>query len=87
MTVCGPSFDVFHLHQMALSFLFQVPTDLSQFFCDYNKQAIFKRFISNVTIILGFVPFSSALTQAGCVEIGENIINTTYIFSRKAMKR
>lgn len=39
-------------------------------------------------MILDFAPpFLSVLTQAGCVEIGENIINTTYIFSRKGMKR
>ncbi|XP_041662430.1 chromatin assembly factor 1 subunit B [Cheilinus undulatus] len=30
---------------------------------------------------------SFLLAPAGCVEIGENIINTTYIFSRKSLKR
>lgn len=30
---------------------------------------------------------SFLLAPAGCVELGENIINTTYIFSRKSLKR
>lgn len=30
---------------------------------------------------------SLSLPSAGCMEIGENIMNTTYIFSRKNMKR
>ncbi|CAB1419808.1 unnamed protein product [Pleuronectes platessa] len=37
---------------------------------------------------LSFTPDGSFLiAPAGCVEIGENIMNTTYIFSRKSLKR
>ncbi|XP_053561918.1 chromatin assembly factor 1 subunit B [Bombina bombina] len=37
---------------------------------------------------LTFTPDGSLLlTPAGCVEAGENVINTTYVFSRKNLKR
>uniref|UniRef100_H3D8V4 Chromatin assembly factor 1 subunit B n=1 Tax=Tetraodon nigroviridis TaxID=99883 RepID=H3D8V4_TETNG len=49
-------------------------------FHDDSMRSFFRR--------LSFTPDGSfLLVPAGCVEIGENIINTTYIFSRKAMKR
>ncbi|XP_003961900.1 chromatin assembly factor 1 subunit B [Takifugu rubripes] len=49
-------------------------------FHDDSMRSFFRR--------LSFTPDGSfLLVPAGCVEIGENIINTTYIFSRKSMKR
>ncbi|KAK5920926.1 hypothetical protein CgunFtcFv8_024675 [Champsocephalus gunnari] len=49
-------------------------------FHDDSMRSFFRR--------LSFTPDGSfLLAPAGCVEIGENIINTTYIFSRKSLKR
>ncbi|XP_049450097.1 chromatin assembly factor 1 subunit B [Epinephelus fuscoguttatus] len=49
-------------------------------FHDDSMRSFFRR--------LSFTPDGSfLLAPAGCVEIGENIINTTYIFSRKGLKR
>ncbi|XP_030614302.1 chromatin assembly factor 1 subunit B [Archocentrus centrarchus] len=49
-------------------------------FHDDSMRSFFRR--------LSFTPDGSfLLTPAGCVEIGENIMNTTYIFSRKSLKR
>ncbi|XP_061579363.1 chromatin assembly factor 1 subunit B [Cololabis saira] len=49
-------------------------------FHDDSMRSFFRR--------LTFTPDGSfLLTPAGCVEVGENIINTTYIFSRKSLKR
>ncbi|KAG7502141.1 chromatin assembly factor 1 subunit B [Solea senegalensis] len=49
-------------------------------FHDDSMRSFFRR--------LSFTPDGSFLiAPAGCVEIGENIINTTYIFSRKSLKR
>uniref|UniRef100_A0A8C5GGL0 Chromatin assembly factor 1 subunit B n=1 Tax=Gouania willdenowi TaxID=441366 RepID=A0A8C5GGL0_GOUWI len=49
-------------------------------FHDDSMRSFFRR--------LSFTPDGSfLLAPAGCVEVGENIINTTYIFSRKGMKR
>uniref|UniRef100_A0A3P9L3G5 Chromatin assembly factor 1 subunit B n=2 Tax=Oryzias latipes TaxID=8090 RepID=A0A3P9L3G5_ORYLA len=49
-------------------------------FQDDSMRSFFRR--------LSFTPDGSFLiTPAGCVEVGENIINTTYIFSRKSLKR
>ncbi|KAM6934174.1 chromatin assembly factor 1 subunit B [Xenentodon cancila] len=49
-------------------------------FHDDSMRSFFRR--------LSFTPDGSfLLTPAGCVEVGENVINTTYIFSRKSMKR
>nr|XP_020443757.1 chromatin assembly factor 1 subunit B [Monopterus albus] len=49
-------------------------------FHDDSMRSFFRR--------LSFTPDGSfLLVPAGCVEIGENIINTTYIFSRKGLKR
>ncbi|XP_040005405.1 chromatin assembly factor 1 subunit B isoform X2 [Xiphias gladius] len=49
-------------------------------FHDDSMRSFFRR--------LAFTPDGSfLLAPAGCVEIGENIINTTYIFSRKGLKR
>lgn len=37
---------------------------------------------------LSFTPDGSLLlTPVGCVESGENVMNTTYVFSRKNLKR
>ncbi|KAF3843167.1 hypothetical protein F7725_002016 [Dissostichus mawsoni] len=48
-------------------------------FHDDSMRSFFRR--------LSFTPDGSfLLAPAGCVEIGENIINTTYIFSRKSLK-
>ncbi|CAN9497673.1 unnamed protein product [Ophioblennius macclurei] len=49
-------------------------------FHDDSMRSFFRR--------LSFTPDGSfLLAPAGCVEIGESIINTTYIFSRKSLKR
>ncbi|CAI5655884.1 chromatin assembly factor 1 subunit B isoform X1 [Oreochromis niloticus] len=49
-------------------------------FHDDSMRSFFRR--------LSFTPDGSfLLAPAGCVEIGENIMNTTYIFSRKGLKR
>ncbi|XP_012735422.2 chromatin assembly factor 1 subunit B [Fundulus heteroclitus] len=49
-------------------------------FHDDSMRSFFRR--------LSFTPDGSfLLAPAGCVEVGENIINTTYIFSRKSLKR
>ncbi|XP_029980742.1 chromatin assembly factor 1 subunit B [Sphaeramia orbicularis] len=49
-------------------------------FHDDSMRSFFRR--------LSFTPDGSfLLVPAGCVEIGENIMNTTYIFSRKGLKR
>uniref|UniRef100_A0A8C2ZRI3 Chromatin assembly factor 1 subunit B n=1 Tax=Cyclopterus lumpus TaxID=8103 RepID=A0A8C2ZRI3_CYCLU len=49
-------------------------------FHDDSMRSFFRR--------LSFTPDGSfLLAPAGCVELGENIINTTYIFSRKSLKR
>ncbi|KAF3694770.1 Chromatin assembly factor 1 subunit B [Channa argus] len=49
-------------------------------FHDDSMRSFFRR--------LSFTPDGSfLLVPAGCVEIGENVINTTYIFSRKGLKR
>ncbi|XP_076603181.1 chromatin assembly factor 1 subunit B [Chaetodon auriga] len=49
-------------------------------FHDDSMRSFFRR--------LSFTPDGSfLLAPAGCVEIGENIINTTYIFSRTGLKR
>uniref|UniRef100_A0A8C4IV29 Chromatin assembly factor 1, subunit B n=1 Tax=Dicentrarchus labrax TaxID=13489 RepID=A0A8C4IV29_DICLA len=49
-------------------------------FHDDSMRSFFRR--------LSFTPDGSfLLAPAGCVEIGENVINTTYIFSRKSLKR
>uniref|UniRef100_A0A8C8DT70 Chromatin assembly factor 1, subunit B n=1 Tax=Oryzias sinensis TaxID=183150 RepID=A0A8C8DT70_9TELE len=40
-------------------------------------------FLLHESIVSGFF----LIFAAGCVEVGENIINTTYIFSRKSLKR
>ncbi|XP_028992735.1 chromatin assembly factor 1 subunit B [Betta splendens] len=49
-------------------------------FHDDSMRSFFRR--------LSFTPDGSfLLAPAGCVEIGENIINTTYIFSKKSLKR
>ncbi|XP_068602573.1 chromatin assembly factor 1 subunit B [Brachionichthys hirsutus] len=49
-------------------------------FHDDSMRSFFRR--------LSFTPDGSfLLAPAGCVEIGENVINTTYIFSRKGLKR
>ncbi|XP_037345558.2 chromatin assembly factor 1 subunit B [Pungitius pungitius] len=49
-------------------------------FHDDGMRSFFRR--------LSFTPDGSfLLAPAGCVEVGENIINTTYIFSRKSLKR
>ncbi|XP_034430712.1 chromatin assembly factor 1 subunit B isoform X2 [Hippoglossus hippoglossus] len=49
-------------------------------FHDDSMRSFFRR--------LSFTPDGSFLiAPAGCVEIGENIMNTTYIFSRKSLKR
>ncbi|XP_059198871.1 chromatin assembly factor 1 subunit B [Centropristis striata] len=49
-------------------------------FHDDSMRSFFRR--------LSFTPDGSfLLAPAGCVEIGENIINTTYVFSRKSLKR
>uniref|UniRef100_A0A665U216 CAF1B/HIR1 beta-propeller domain-containing protein n=1 Tax=Echeneis naucrates TaxID=173247 RepID=A0A665U216_ECHNA len=49
-------------------------------FHDDSMRSFFRR--------LSFTPDGSfLLAPAGCVEIDENIINTTYIFSRKSLKR
>ncbi|XP_062257830.1 chromatin assembly factor 1 subunit B [Platichthys flesus] len=49
-------------------------------FHDDSMRSFFRR--------LSFTPDGSFLiVPAGCVEIGENIMNTTYIFSRKSLKR
>ncbi|XP_019945463.1 chromatin assembly factor 1 subunit B [Paralichthys olivaceus] len=49
-------------------------------FHDDSMRSFFRR--------LSFTPDGSfLLAPAGCVEIGENIMNTTYIFSRKSLKR
>ncbi|KAM9343619.1 chromatin assembly factor 1 subunit B [Pholidichthys leucotaenia] len=49
-------------------------------FHDDSMRSFFRR--------LSFTPDGSfLLAPAGCVEVGENIINTTYIFSRKGLKR
>lgn len=49
-------------------------------FHDDNMRSFFRR--------LSFTPDGSfLLAPAGCVEIGENVMNTTYIFSRKNIKR
>lgn len=52
----------------------------SRMFHDDSMRSFFRR--------LSFTPDGSfLLAPAGCVEVGENIINTTYIFSRKSLKR
>ncbi|XP_053733345.1 chromatin assembly factor 1 subunit B [Synchiropus splendidus] len=49
-------------------------------FHDDSMRSFFRR--------LSFTPDGSfLLAPAGCVEVGENIINTTYVFSRKSLKR
>ncbi|XP_075449900.1 chromatin assembly factor 1 subunit B [Ascaphus truei] len=49
-------------------------------FHDDSMKSFFRR--------LTFTPDGSLLlTPAGCVEAGENVINTTYVFSRKNLKR
>ncbi|XP_068186294.1 chromatin assembly factor 1 subunit B [Antennarius striatus] len=49
-------------------------------FHDDSMRSFFRR--------LSFTPDGSfLLAPAGCVEIGENVINTTYMFSRKGLKR
>ncbi|XP_034042921.1 chromatin assembly factor 1 subunit B [Thalassophryne amazonica] len=49
-------------------------------FHDDSMRSFFRR--------LSFTPDGSfLLAPAGCVEVGENIMNTTFIFSRKALKR
>ncbi|XP_057708567.1 chromatin assembly factor 1 subunit B [Corythoichthys intestinalis] len=49
-------------------------------FHDDSMRSFFRR--------LSFTPDGSfLLAPAGCVEVGETIINTTYIFSRKGLKR
>ncbi|XP_042283237.1 chromatin assembly factor 1 subunit B [Thunnus maccoyii] len=49
-------------------------------FHDDSMRSFFRR--------LSFTPDGSfLLAPAGCVEVGENIMNTTYIFSRKGLKR
>ncbi|KAM9850487.1 chromatin assembly factor 1 subunit B [Aulostomus maculatus] len=49
-------------------------------FHDDSMRSFFRR--------LSFTPDGSfLLAPAGCVEVGENIMNTTYIFSRKSLKR
>ncbi|XP_015258010.1 PREDICTED: chromatin assembly factor 1 subunit B isoform X1 [Cyprinodon variegatus] len=49
-------------------------------FHDDSMRSFFRR--------LSFTPDGSfLLAPAGCVEVGESIINTTYIFSRKSLKR
>ncbi|XP_068428048.1 chromatin assembly factor 1 subunit B isoform X2 [Clinocottus analis] len=49
-------------------------------FHDDSMRSFFRR--------LSFTPDGSfLLAPAGCVELGENIINATYIFSRKSLKR
>ncbi|XP_037542102.1 chromatin assembly factor 1 subunit B [Nematolebias whitei] len=49
-------------------------------FHDDSMRSFFRR--------LSFTPDGSfLLAPAGCVEVGENVINTTYIFSRKSLKR
>uniref|UniRef100_A0A672JTV8 Chromatin assembly factor 1 subunit B n=1 Tax=Salarias fasciatus TaxID=181472 RepID=A0A672JTV8_SALFA len=49
-------------------------------FHDDSMRSFFRR--------LSFTPDGSfLLAPAGCVELGESIINTTYIFSRKSLKR
>ncbi|KAF1382645.1 hypothetical protein PFLUV_G00145920 [Perca fluviatilis] len=49
-------------------------------FHDDSMRSFFRR--------LSFTPDGSfLLAPAGCVEIGENVINTTYVFSRKGLKR
>ncbi|XP_011805442.1 PREDICTED: chromatin assembly factor 1 subunit B [Colobus angolensis palliatus] len=49
-------------------------------FHDDSMKSFFRR--------LSFTPDGSLLlTPAGCVESGENVMNTTYVFSRKNLKR
>nr|XP_061827370.1 chromatin assembly factor 1 subunit B-like [Nerophis lumbriciformis]XP_061827371.1 chromatin assembly factor 1 subunit B-like [Nerophis lumbriciformis] len=49
-------------------------------FHDDSMRSFFRR--------LSFTPDGSfLLVPAGCVEVGENLMNTTYIFSRKSLKR
>ncbi|XP_029459342.1 chromatin assembly factor 1 subunit B isoform X3 [Rhinatrema bivittatum] len=49
-------------------------------FHDDSMKSFFRR--------LSFTPDGSLLlTPAGCVEVGENVTNTTYVFSRKNLKR
>ncbi|XP_030055541.1 chromatin assembly factor 1 subunit B [Microcaecilia unicolor] len=49
-------------------------------FHDDSMKSFFRR--------LSFTPDGSLLlTPAGCVEVGENVMNTTYVFSRKNFRR
>lgn len=79
-TAWGLFSGVFHSH---LTALFSSPQVLLKILF----YLLVERFLVRHTVYSSTVFCCSLFEPAGCVEIGENIINTTYIFSRKSLKR
>ncbi|XP_056281780.1 chromatin assembly factor 1 subunit B [Pseudoliparis swirei] len=70
----------FSISKMSSGPLAEGEAKQQRMFHDDSMRSFFRR--------LSFTPDGSFLiAPAGCVELGENIINTTYIFSRKSLKR
>ncbi|KAK5861105.1 hypothetical protein PBY51_022525 [Eleginops maclovinus] len=70
----------FSISKMSCGPLAEGEVKQHRMFHDDSMRSFFRR--------LSFTPDGSfLLAPAGCVEVGENIINTTYIFSRKSLKR
>ncbi|XP_063812613.1 chromatin assembly factor 1 subunit B [Pseudophryne corroboree] len=70
----------FNVSKMASNNAAEGETKTYRMFHDDSMKSFFRR--------LTFTPDGSLLlTPAGCVEIGESLVNTTYVFSRKNLKR
>uniref|UniRef100_A0A452EUR6 Chromatin assembly factor 1 subunit B n=1 Tax=Capra hircus TaxID=9925 RepID=A0A452EUR6_CAPHI len=53
----------------------------------YKPQSSFDSFVPDFIKAFYFTALPSSPSPAGCVESGENVTNTTYVFSRKNLKR
>ncbi|KAM9329300.1 chromatin assembly factor 1 subunit B [Gastrophryne carolinensis] len=70
----------FNVSKMASNNAAEGETKSYRIFHDDSMKSFFRR--------LTFTPDGSLLlTPAGCVEVGESLVNTTYVFSRKNLKR